>query len=140
MLGSKSSFERPNTPKWSSESRVSEFLSELVFRLQVLTVVELGCFIGWTYEEQPRCPLPASWEPFKQGFLIQHSPKALLRGDSLPAGPAILTPRITPSQFRNGSLKRHHEVITPSFRSSRMIKFFRPKLLRTIRHSDFFIG
>jgi predicted O-methyltransferase YrrM len=41
-------FERAGTPKWNSEPSVSEFLGGLVFRLQARTVVELGCFIGWT--------------------------------------------------------------------------------------------
>jgi predicted O-methyltransferase YrrM len=47
-LGMTNNFERLGTPKWSSESSVSEFLGELVFRLHARTVVELGCFIGWT--------------------------------------------------------------------------------------------
>jgi predicted O-methyltransferase YrrM len=47
-LGMKRNFERPGTPNWNSESSVSEFLGELVFRLRARTVVELGCFIGWT--------------------------------------------------------------------------------------------
>jgi len=48
ILGPVNSFERLDTPKWASESGVSEFLGELVFRLRARAVVELGCFIGWT--------------------------------------------------------------------------------------------
>lgn len=48
VLGSVHDFERPDTPRWNAESTVSEFLGELVFRLQARTVIELGCFIGWT--------------------------------------------------------------------------------------------
>jgi predicted O-methyltransferase YrrM len=47
-LGTMKSFERADTPKWNSESNVSEFLGALIFHLRPRTVVELGCFIGWT--------------------------------------------------------------------------------------------
>jgi predicted O-methyltransferase YrrM len=47
-LGLRSSFGRPGTPTWSSEQSTSEFLGELVYNLRPVTVVELGCFVGWT--------------------------------------------------------------------------------------------
>jgi len=47
-LGALSSFDSANAQAWNSEPSVSEFLGELVVRLQARTVVELGCFIGWT--------------------------------------------------------------------------------------------
>jgi len=33
---------------WNSEASVSEFLGELAFRQRACTVVELGCYVGWT--------------------------------------------------------------------------------------------
>jgi predicted O-methyltransferase YrrM len=48
VLGSVQDFERPDTRLWNSESSVSEFLGELVFRLRARAVVELECFVGWT--------------------------------------------------------------------------------------------
>ena len=48
ILGSAKKFERSDVPPWNSESSVSEFLGDLVFRLKARTVVELGCFVGWT--------------------------------------------------------------------------------------------
>jgi predicted O-methyltransferase YrrM len=35
-------------PGWNTEGSASEFLGELVFRHRARTVVEIGCFIGWT--------------------------------------------------------------------------------------------
>jgi predicted O-methyltransferase YrrM len=45
---SRSSFQWPGTPFWSSEPSAGEFLGELVYNLRPATVLELGCFVGWT--------------------------------------------------------------------------------------------
>jgi predicted O-methyltransferase YrrM len=49
ILGSLQEFERYDAyPWWNSEPSVSEFLGELVFRHRARTVVEVGCFVGWS--------------------------------------------------------------------------------------------
>ncbi|HWA85394.1 MAG TPA: class I SAM-dependent methyltransferase [Opitutus sp.] len=48
VLGQAESFSPPDAPPWSSEPTVSAFLGELAARLGARTVVELGCFVGWT--------------------------------------------------------------------------------------------
>lgn len=48
-LGEESDFDLPGAPELHhSETSVSEFLGELVFRLRASAVLELGCFLGWT--------------------------------------------------------------------------------------------
>jgi predicted O-methyltransferase YrrM len=47
-LGPADKFALADTFAWNSEPTVSEFLGELVLRLGLRTVVELGCFVGWT--------------------------------------------------------------------------------------------
>jgi len=47
-LGRGDDFALAGTYAWNSEPSVSEFLGELAFRLRAQTVVELGCYVGWT--------------------------------------------------------------------------------------------
>lgn len=47
-LGRGKDFALAQTYAWNSEPTVSEFLGELVWRLRARTVVELGCYVGWT--------------------------------------------------------------------------------------------
>jgi predicted O-methyltransferase YrrM len=47
-LGKAAAFELADSFAWNSEPSVSEFLGELVFRRRARTIVELGCFVGWT--------------------------------------------------------------------------------------------
>jgi predicted O-methyltransferase YrrM len=48
QLGSADGFALSGMPEWNSEPSVSEFLGELAFRLRPRTIVEIGCFVGWT--------------------------------------------------------------------------------------------
>jgi predicted O-methyltransferase YrrM len=47
-LGRGEDFALAQTYAWNSEPTVSEFLGELAWRLRARTVVELGCYVGWT--------------------------------------------------------------------------------------------
>lgn len=47
-IGRPDDFELAHTYEWNSEPSVSEFLGELAFYQRVHTVVELGCYVGWT--------------------------------------------------------------------------------------------
>lgn len=47
-LGPGDAFALAGTHAWNSESSVSSFLGELAFRQRAQTVVELGCYVGWT--------------------------------------------------------------------------------------------
>jgi predicted O-methyltransferase YrrM len=47
-LGDGANFALAGTHAWNSERSVSEFIGELAFRLGARTVVELGCYVGWT--------------------------------------------------------------------------------------------
>jgi predicted O-methyltransferase YrrM len=47
-LGPAGKFTLADAFAWNSEPSVSEFLGELVIRMGLRTVVELGCFVGWT--------------------------------------------------------------------------------------------
>lgn len=48
ILGELREFECYDLYPWNSEPSVSEFLGELVFRHRAQTVVEVGCFVGWS--------------------------------------------------------------------------------------------
>ena len=47
-IGSVKDFELANTFAWNSEPSVGKFLGELAFHTRARTVVELGCFVGWS--------------------------------------------------------------------------------------------
>ncbi len=47
-VGSPGNFALAQTHAWNSEPSVSEFLGELVCCQRARTVVELGCYVGWT--------------------------------------------------------------------------------------------
>jgi len=47
-LGPGDAFALAGTHAWNSEPSVSTFLGELAFRQRPQTVVELGCYVGWT--------------------------------------------------------------------------------------------
>jgi predicted O-methyltransferase YrrM len=47
-LGDGAAFELAPTHAWNSEPSVSEFLGELAFHTRARTIVELGCYVGWT--------------------------------------------------------------------------------------------
>lgn len=47
-IGDPGRFQLANTHAWNSERSVSEFLGELVHTQRAATIVELGCYVGWT--------------------------------------------------------------------------------------------
>lgn len=47
-LGRGEDFELATTYAWNSEPSVSGFLGELAFHTRARTIVELGCYVGWT--------------------------------------------------------------------------------------------
>lgn len=47
-IGPATEFALATTYAWNSEPSVSEFLGELAFYQRARTVVELGCYVGWT--------------------------------------------------------------------------------------------
>lgn len=48
MIGPSSAFVLADTHPWSSEPSVSEFVGEIAFCQRAATIVELGCYVGWT--------------------------------------------------------------------------------------------
>ncbi len=47
-IGSSDDFVLAHAHAWNSEQSVSEFLGELAFYQRARTIVELGCYVGWT--------------------------------------------------------------------------------------------
>jgi predicted O-methyltransferase YrrM len=47
-VGQATTFAPKDAPTWNSEPSVGEFLGELAFRMRAQTVVELGCYVGWS--------------------------------------------------------------------------------------------
>lgn len=47
-VGPASAFLLADTYPWNSEPSVSEFLGEIAFCQRAATIVELGCYVGWT--------------------------------------------------------------------------------------------
>lgn len=47
-IGLSENFQLADTYSWNSEPSVSQFLGEIAFYQRARTIVELGCYVGWT--------------------------------------------------------------------------------------------